>query len=768
MIKTHSVYYPIYENKDKFIILITGGRGCEHPNTPVMMHDFTIKRIKDVQVGDFVMGENGEPRRVLQLFRGRDEMYRIHQSNAVDYIVNKSHKLVLKKSVAAQREGRYPAYGDVIEIPVSEYAKKSEKFKSNFYGYKTSTIQCEDKWVKIPPYLLGVWLGDGSSDSPRITNPDEEIKEWIGNYCREMRLNMSCVKKDGAYSIGIAGNGGKGQNTFLNALRDYDLIGNKHIPQDYIRNSEDKRLELLAGLLDSDGYFASGCYEIIQKRESIARGIKLIADTLGFRTSLSRKAAGYGGKDCGVAYRVLIGGDIWRIPCKVARKIAHEDSFHKNKDWRVSKVTVQPLGMGKYCGIMVDGNHRYLAGDGTVKRNSGKSFSASAFIERLTFELGESEGKKVAHQILFTRYTMTSAAISVIPEFLEKVNADGTTKYFRATRTDVENRMTKSKVMFRGIKTSSGVQTAKLKSIHGITTFVCDEAEEWVSEKEFETIMLSIRQKGIQNRIIIIMNPTDSNHFIYQRYLKNTHKLVEYDGVPVQISTHPNVLHIHTTYLDNKEFLSEQFLREVEDMKQNDPAKYAHIVIGAWSDVAEGAVFKKWGIVEEFPKECKKVAIGVDWGYTNDPTAIVKCGIVDNRLYLQELCYKTQMGIKDIIEELRKHSLMVYADSADPRLIDEVSLGGVLIYPVQKGPGSVIAGIEKMQSMEIFVTKDSYNLQDEMRNYTWDKDKDGNYINQPIDAYNHCLDSARYYTLAKLLGKVMKPRRINKSKTKLF
>lgn len=405
----------------------------------------------------------------------------------------------------------------------------------------------------------------------------------------------------------------------------------------------------------------------------------------------------------------------------------------------------------------------------TGGRGSGKSHATSTFIERLTFELGKDEnGKKVSHQILFTRYTMTSAAISVIPEFLEKVDADGTSKYFTSTRTDVTNRFTGSKVMFRGIKTSSGVQTAKLKSIHGITTFVVDEAEEWVSEKEFETIMLSIRQKGLQNRIIIVMNPTDSNHFIYQRYIKNTHKIVEYDGVPVQISTHPNVLHIHTSYLDNKRYLSEQFLSEVEDMKNNNPEKYAHTVIGQWADIAEGAVYKKWGIVKEFPKEAKHVALGVDWGYTADPTAIIKCGVVDNRLYVQELCYKTHLGIKETISELRKHNLPAYADSADPRLIDEIALGGILIYPVEKGAGSILAGIEKIKDMELFVTEDSYNLQEELRNYTWDKDKDGNFINQPIDAYNHALDAVRYYVLAKLLGKVMKPKVLNKRNLGIF
>ena len=401
----------------------------------------------------------------------------------------------------------------------------------------------------------------------------------------------------------------------------------------------------------------------------------------------------------------------------------------------------------------------------TGGRASGKSFSTSTFIERLTFEFNKE--KNIAHQILFTRYTMASANISVIPEFLEKVEKDGTEQYFHKAANDVINTMTKSRVMFRGIHTSSGNQTAKLKSIQGVTTFVVDEAEEWVSEEEFERIMLSIRTKGLQNRVIIIMNPCDSNHWVYKRFIKDTHKIEYFDGVPVQISTHPNVLHIHTSYLDNIENLSEQFLKEILDMKVKNPARYAHIVMGQWADVAEGAVFKKWGIVKEFPKACKKVARAQDLGYTNDPTAIVRCGIIDNRLYIDELCYKTGMTSGDIIRELRQEEEkgddgFVYSESADPRLIDEIALGGIIIYPVSKGGGSINAGISKMQDMEMYVTERSIHLQEELRNYVWAKDKSGEYINMPEDHDNHLIDAIRYYVLGCLEGKVMHPKIVKK------
>ena len=392
----------------------------------------------------------------------------------------------------------------------------------------------------------------------------------------------------------------------------------------------------------------------------------------------------------------------------------------------------------------------------TGGRGSGKSFNASTFIERLTFEMTPVE--KIVHQILYTRYTMVSASMSIIPEMMEKIELDGTTKYFKTTKTDIVNKMTNSRIMFRGIKTSSGNQTAKLKSIQGITTFVCDEAEEWTNEEEFDKIMLSIRKKGIQNRIIIIMNPCDSNHFIYKKYIENTHKLVEIDGVQVQVSTHPNVLHIHTTYFDNLENLSPEFLREVQEMKEKNPEKYAHVVIGRWADVAEGAVFKKWGIVKEFPQWAKKVAIGQDFGYTTDVSAAVKCGIVDNALYVDELCYQSGMLTNALADKVRPYGLKVFAESADPRLVDEIKLRGVNIYGVDKSGPSIKAGIDKILSMDLYVTERSYNLMKELRTYVWDKDKDGNYINEPVDKDNHLMDAIRYYVLGCLLGKILKPK----------
>lgn len=414
----------------------------------------------------------------------------------------------------------------------------------------------------------------------------------------------------------------------------------------------------------------------------------------------------------------------------------------------------------------------------TGGRGGAKSFNVSTFLERLSFEEG--------HKILFSRYTMTAADVSVIPEFNEKIELEGTSEHFKINKKDIVNKYSGSVVMFRGIKTSSGNQTANLKSIQGLTTFVCDEAEEWVSEDDFDKIVLSIRKKGIQNRVIIVMNPADVNHFIYRKYIKDTHKIVNIDGVDCQISTHPNVLHIHTTYFDNEEYLSDEFREEVRELREKaikdsikpdgsidkhkfNKSKYAHKIIGRWAAIAEGVIFTSYEIVPEIPDWVKKRGIGMDFGYTNDPTAIIDCGLLDNDLYLDELCYETGMLTREIISKLKPHKGMrVISESADPRLVQEIKNGGINIHPVDKYPGSVKAGIDKMLELNLKITKRSYNILEEIRNYTWAKDKNGNFINEPIDDYNHAFDGARYWILGEILGKTLTPKNYDKEDLGIF
>jgi len=218
----------------------------------------------------------------------------------------------------------------------------------------------------------------------------------------------------------------------------------------------------------------------------------------------------------------------------------------------------------------------------TGGRGSGKSFAVTIFLALLTYEQN--------NRILFTRYTMSSAGMSIIPEFLEKLNLMGVVQNFNVTKVDIENVATKSSIYFSGIKTASGDQTAKLKSISGVNTFVLDEAEELLSEENFDKIDFSIRSKDAKNRCLLILNPTTKEHWIYQRFFQNR-------GIPDGFNgTVGDVTYIHTTYLDNIENLSDSFVNQIKDMKIRRPDKYHHQILGGWLQRAEGVVFTDWQI----------------------------------------------------------------------------------------------------------------------------------------------------------------------------
>ncbi len=227
-------------------------------------------------------------------------------------------------------------------------------------------------------------------------------------------------------------------------------------------------------------------------------------------------------------------------------------------------------------------NKRYILLTGG--RMSAKSFHASTFVCLLTYEKNQ--------KTLYTRYTMSSAEISIIPEFKEKIELLEVNNAFAVTAKDVINTKTGGEILFRGIKTSSGTQTANLKSINGVTCFVVDEAEEFTDEDSFDKIDLSVRTKAAQNRVIIILNPSNKEHWIYKRFFSNSHRIEMIDGLPIEISTHEDVEHIHTTYLDNIANLSESSLKVIEKMKQTSLRMYGHKALGQWLDIAEGSLFQ--------------------------------------------------------------------------------------------------------------------------------------------------------------------------------
>ena len=301
-------------------LIILAGRPsmgkCFGKGTKVLMYSGELKDVTDIQVGDFLMGDDSTPRHVLSLARGRETMYWVRQENAIDYRINESHILSLKCSV---NEGQHQK-GDVLNLPLLEYLNSSEKFKACYKGYKVA-VNFAEKTLPFNPYFLGLWLGNGGNEI------DAEV-----------------------------------------LLGDFHLIDNKHIPETFIINSRANRLELLAGLVDgNEGYYdkVSNAYEITQNSLALAIQIKFLCDSLGYQTSLIEKR---GSDDETPIYGVYFCGNVDDIPVKIEHKKANSWAF--NESWNQTDIRVQIDDEDEYFGFEIDGNKLFLLEDMTVVHNT--------------------------------------------------------------------------------------------------------------------------------------------------------------------------------------------------------------------------------------------------------------------------------------------------------------------------------------------------------------------------------------------------------------
>lgn len=369
----------------------------------------------------------------------------------------------------------------------------------------------------------------------------------------------------------------------------------------------------------------------------------------------------------------------------------------------------------------------------TGGRGSGKSFEVGRFVTLLSFEQG--------HKILFTRQTMTSAHLSIIPEFKEKIELLKLEDLFSISKSEIKNKQSNSEIFFKGLKTSSGDQTANLKSLQGVTTWILDEAEELTDEDTFDKINLSIRSNEKQNRIILILNPSTKEHWIYKKFFEQEGIKEGFNG------TKGNTTYIHTTYEDNIKNLGVSFLQEVEKIKINNPSKYEHVILGGWLDKADGVVFTNWEF-GAFNPNYLQTSFGMDFGFSIDPDALAEVAIdLKNKiLYVKEHIYqrglKTHELSKMLIEKTKGG--LIIADSAEPRLIDDLRFQKVNIQAVKKG--TIESGIVRMQDFKIIVEPNSTNIAKELNNYC--------YLNKGsrlyVDNWNHIIDAIRYNVIYNL------------------
>lgn len=365
--------------------LIVAATGCHAKGTLILMYDGSLKRVEDIIPGENLMGNDSGPRKVLSLYRGQEMMYKIIPIKGEPFEVNESHILSLKKTPTANR---YSSFEEIVNISVSDYLLKNKHFKHLYKLYKTGIEFCNNYRLPklIKPYWLGLWIGDGAYSQPQITNEDPEII----SYLEKMRLkNGYSMKKhrrgNGLYNLNISRKHVNQKlfetNEYNEFLKDFRGInGQKQIPIKYCILPYKDRLQLLAGLLDSDGYLFNNGFEFVNKSYSVADSVTYIARSLGLRVIFTKcKKSIVKLNFTGDYFRVQISGNTNIIPCKIKRKQATERKQKKNP--LVTGFSIQKLKVDDYFGFEIDGNHLYCMGDFTVTHNTGKRLMAVDLIQ---------------------------------------------------------------------------------------------------------------------------------------------------------------------------------------------------------------------------------------------------------------------------------------------------------------------------------------------------------------------------------------------------
>jgi phage terminase large subunit len=280
-----------------------------------------------------------------------------------------------------------------------------------------------------------------------------------------------------------------------------------------------------------------------------------------------------------------------------------------------------------------------------------------------------------------------------------------------------------------------------------------------------------------RKRDVLFVNEANELSFIEWQQLKmRTTQFTVIDYNPsfsdehwiCRLNNEAKTKHVITTYKDNP-FLEQTIIDEIESLQHKNDSLWKIYGLGIQAQI-EGLIFKNVELIDTMPP-AKRIFAGMDFGFTNDPTAIVEVAITENEIYVNEICYKTEMVARDIIRVINDKcpGKRIISESADPRLIREIHNAGINIIPVEKFPGSIEAGINKMLEYKICVTQKSYNVIKELKNYTYRQDKDGNWLNQPIDAFNHAIDAIRYIVLTEALGKaVRKPLDKDRLRAKIY
>lgn len=349
---------------------------CFDPDTEVLMYDRSIRKIKDIHIGDKVLGPDGAPRTVLNECEGIDKMYRIHSGTGCDdQIVNSRHKIYYTEYNHFKK-----TYTDKLATPLELMKEDLHKsyIKQNRYLKRVHPVDNNvSSNLLLDPYYLGLWLGDGFTNSPAIINEDIEVIKWLSEYAESNGMTTTLLSDKNVPVIYLKNKIYNHKNPIKDALQYYGILNRKDIPDDYLHSSVEDKLQLMAGLIDTDGHFSKRdriyTFSQCESRKHIVDKLAFIARSLGFKCSLHMyKTAGTkhicGNKStCQNTYTLRIIDGLYDIPCKIARKKHHW--VQKRTKRTLTNFKVSYSHIGKYKGITTDGDHFFVLKDFTVVHN---------------------------------------------------------------------------------------------------------------------------------------------------------------------------------------------------------------------------------------------------------------------------------------------------------------------------------------------------------------------------------------------------------------
>ncbi len=342
------------------------------------------------------------------------------------------------------------------------------------------------------------------------------------------------------------------------------------------------------------------------------------------------------------------------------------------------------------------------------------------------------------------RYILGDIRNSIFREITDRAEENGIDDKLKISDMNIQYGLNSINAV--GFRKSSGDQKSKLKSLASYNCVIIEEADE-IPEDDFMQLDDSLRTVKGDITIILLLNPPAKDHWILSRWFTLEDSGIPGFYIPKLREDVSDTIAIMGDYHTNEKNIAKASIEQYENYKLTKPNHYYNMIKGYVPETVQGLIYPNFKIIDELPPEARLRRRGLDYGYTNDPSAIVDIYSWNNSFIWDEVLYKKGMSNKELADviKMQPENVLLVPDSSEPKSNDELSSYGINLVPAQKGQGSVNQGIQHVQEQTVYLTRRSVNLIKERDNYAWMIDKKtGETINTPIDMWNHGMDAGRY------------------------